>query len=77
MDVGCVNDARALGLREDEVEEEEESDVGVQWDPVHSGLLELPNSSRRVSESSRARTTRETIPSSSQPGGRTPERPST
>lgn len=33
VDVGGVDDAGALGLREDEVEEEEETDVGVQRDP--------------------------------------------
>lgn len=33
VDVGCVEDAGALGLREDEVEEEEEADVGVEGNP--------------------------------------------
>lgn len=34
VDVGFVDEARALGLREDEVEEEEEADVRVERDPV-------------------------------------------
>lgn len=34
VDVGLVDDARALGLGEDEVEEEEQADVGVKGDPV-------------------------------------------
>ena len=34
MDVGLVDEAGALGLREDEVEEEAEADVGVERDPT-------------------------------------------
>lgn len=34
VDVGLVDDARALGLGEDEVEEEEQADVGVKGNPV-------------------------------------------
>ncbi len=34
MDVGLVEDAGALGLGEDEVEEETEADPGVEWDPM-------------------------------------------
>jgi hypothetical protein len=33
VDVFFVDEAGALGLREDEVEEEEEADVGVEGDP--------------------------------------------
>lgn len=33
LEVGLVEDARALGLREDEVEVEEEAEVGVEGDP--------------------------------------------
>lgn len=34
MDVCLVEDAGALGLWEDEVEEECEADPGVEWDPA-------------------------------------------
>lgn len=37
LDVGLVDEAGALGLGEDEVEEEEEAEVGVEGDP--GGLL--------------------------------------
>lgn len=40
MDVGCVYDARALGLGQYEVEEEEQADVGIQWDPAYNSSLE-------------------------------------
>ena len=34
VDVCLVEDACALGLGQDEVEEETEADPGVEWDPV-------------------------------------------
>jgi hypothetical protein len=43
VDVRLVEDAGALGLWEDEVEEEAEADPGVEWDPadVRSCSIEL------------------------------------
>lgn len=38
VDVGLVEEAGALGLGEDEVEEEDEADVGVERDPVTQRL---------------------------------------
>lgn len=37
VDVGLVDDARALGLGQDEVEEEEEAGEGVEGDPFCGG----------------------------------------
>ena len=39
LDVGLVDDAGALGLWQDEVEEEEETEVGVEGNPERANIL--------------------------------------
>jgi hypothetical protein len=70
VDVCLVEDAGALGLWEDEVEEECEADPGVEWDPAEVRILGI-----RSREG--MRTKREQSRSMIQKAMRRPGRPST
>lgn len=77
MDIGGVDDAGALGLGQDEVQEEQESDILVERYPNRDGSSERECSLRSSTRGSEERTRQGANQSSSPRGERRPAPPST